>query len=76
MAQAEQVGAGSVAFPAISCGIYGYPLEEGAEIGLSTVADGLRVARTLRLATFVLFSDATREVFERSMLALRTATKS
>ena len=66
LAHAERLGARSIALPAISCGIYGYPLEEGAEIGLSTVADGLRVAGTVRRATFVLFSHDTFEVFRRS----------
>jgi O-acetyl-ADP-ribose deacetylase (regulator of RNase III) len=75
LAHAEQLGAASIAFPAISCGIYGYPLEEGAEVGLSAVAEALRVARTVRHATFVLFSDPTREVFERSMVTLWTATE-
>lgn len=34
---ARQEGARSVAFPAISCGIYGYPLEEAADVALTAV---------------------------------------
>ena len=41
---ARENGVRSIAFPAISCGIYGYPIEEAARIAVSTVttaADGL-----------------------------------
>lgn len=37
LALAEQAGAASVAFPAISCGIYGYPLEQAAAIAVDEV---------------------------------------
>jgi O-acetyl-ADP-ribose deacetylase (regulator of RNase III) len=46
----------SVAFPAISTGVYGYPLEEAAPIALGTVARLLAAdAGTLREVRFVLF---------------------
>src|SRR5213593_367756 len=35
---ARQNGVRSIAFPAISCGVYGYPIEEAARIAISTVA--------------------------------------
>src|SRR5881296_4209649 len=34
---ARQNGVRSIAFPAISCGVYGYPIEEAAKIAVSTV---------------------------------------
>jgi O-acetyl-ADP-ribose deacetylase (regulator of RNase III) len=37
--RAREVGAHSVAFPAISTGIYGYPLEEATRVAVSTVRD-------------------------------------
>ena len=38
---AEQMGLESIAFPAISCGVYGYPLEDATEIAVKTVAQWL-----------------------------------
>ena len=67
LARADEVGARSIAFPAISCGVYGYPLEEGAEVGLRTVADGLAQARSVQKATFVLFSFDTYAIFQRAL---------
>jgi O-acetyl-ADP-ribose deacetylase (regulator of RNase III) len=39
---AAEVGASSVAFPAISTGIYGYPLDDAAEIAVSTASERAR----------------------------------
>ncbi len=40
--EARRLGARSVAFPAISCGVYGYPVREAARIAVRTVLDELR----------------------------------
>lgn len=69
--RAEEVGARSIAFPAVSCGVYGYPLEAAAEIALRTVADGLRAGSTVARATFVLYSFDTFDVFRKAMDRLR-----
>jgi O-acetyl-ADP-ribose deacetylase (regulator of RNase III) len=53
----------SIAFPAISLGIYGYPLAEGAAIAVRTVAEHLGGPTTVERATFVLRSEETFEVF-------------
>jgi O-acetyl-ADP-ribose deacetylase (regulator of RNase III) len=59
---ADEVGAGSIAFPAISTGIYGYPAEEAARIAVST----LKATPTkVRLAVLVAFDDATRALYDR-----------
>jgi O-acetyl-ADP-ribose deacetylase (regulator of RNase III) len=71
MRLADAAGARSITLPAISCGIYGYPLDAGAEVALTTVAGGLRDAAGLTRATFVLFSDETKTVFERTLERLR-----
>jgi O-acetyl-ADP-ribose deacetylase (regulator of RNase III) len=39
--RAAEVGAGSVAFAAISCGVYGYPLEEAATVALTAIGSWL-----------------------------------
>lgn len=62
---ADEAGAASVAFPAISAGIYGYPLERAAAVALEAVRDGLDRARTTERAVFVLFGVHALEAFER-----------
>lgn len=70
--RAREVSARSVTFPAISCGIYGYPLPDGARVALETVAAVLGEAdTTVERATFVLFSDDTLAAFERALAELR-----
>jgi O-acetyl-ADP-ribose deacetylase len=60
---ADDLGARSVAFPAISMGIYGYPPDEGARVAVRTVAEHLGGETAIELVRFVLFSDDTFEVF-------------
>jgi O-acetyl-ADP-ribose deacetylase (regulator of RNase III) len=67
---ADEAGATSVAMPAISCGIYGYPLDQGSAVALRAVRDGLAAARNLERATFVLYSADTFEAFEQSLAEL------
>lgn len=68
---ADELGARSIAFPAISCGVYGYPLEEGSRVALETVSLHLAGTTGLERATFVLFSPRTYEAFRRALAALR-----
>jgi len=60
----------SIAFPAISTGVYGYPLDEAAPIALGTTIAFLRDASSLRLVRFVLFSDAAFDAYAASLTAL------
>jgi O-acetyl-ADP-ribose deacetylase len=64
---ADQAGARTVAFPAISAGIYGYPLDEAAAIALRSVRDGLTRAHTTDRAIFVLFGNDAMAAFERAL---------
>jgi O-acetyl-ADP-ribose deacetylase (regulator of RNase III) len=57
---ARGLGARSVAFPAISCGVYGYPVELAARLAVG-VARGFEDA--FDVIRFVLFDDATHEAF-------------
>lgn len=64
---ADQAGARSVAFPAISAGIYCYPVNQAASIALAAVRDGLARAHTAERAVFVLFGPDTFEAFRRAL---------
>jgi O-acetyl-ADP-ribose deacetylase len=64
---ADELGARTVAFPAISCGIYGYPLEEAAPLALATVAGADTAVEEVR---FVLFDEPAHRAFETALGAL------
>jgi len=67
---ADELGARSVGFPAISMGIYGYPANEGAEVAVRTVAEHLRGETGIELVRFVLFSDETYGHFADALATL------
>ena len=67
---ADELGARSLAFPAISMGIYGYPPPAGARVAVETVAEHLRGATQLDLVRFVLFSQETYDLFADALTAL------
>jgi O-acetyl-ADP-ribose deacetylase (regulator of RNase III) len=60
-------GLQSIAFPAISTGVYGYPVEEAAPVALGAVRDFLATDTTLRLVRFVLWGSATFAVFRSAL---------
>jgi O-acetyl-ADP-ribose deacetylase (regulator of RNase III) len=61
---ADELRARSVAFPAVSTGVYGYPVEEAAPVAVAAV--GLAATR-VEDVRFVLFDEATFRVFERAL---------
>ena len=63
MRLADRLGLHSVALPAISTGVYGYPPDSAAAIAVSTVIDELAAARNVREARFVLFSPEMLAIF-------------
>lgn len=68
---AAQHGCSTVAAPAISTGIYGFPIERAAPIALAAARDALATAGTpLRSITFALFADADLQVFARALADL------
>jgi O-acetyl-ADP-ribose deacetylase len=64
LAVADEIGARTVAFPAISTGVYGYPLEEAAPVAISAVRDSATQVAEVR---FVLFDDEAYRAFERAL---------
>ncbi|MFQ3633506.1 O-acetyl-ADP-ribose deacetylase [Roseiflexus sp.] len=63
---AAQHGLQSIAFPSISTGIYGYPLDQAAPIALATCRDVLQSQPGIRLVRFVLFDEDTFRAYERA----------
>jgi O-acetyl-ADP-ribose deacetylase (regulator of RNase III) len=60
---ADELGAASVAFPAVSAGIYGWPLDDAARIAIGTVRD---TETAVLEARFVLFSADVLEAFRKA----------
>ncbi len=58
-------GIRSVAFPSISTGAYGYPAEGAAKIALSAVVEFLREHAGIGTVRFVLFDQATFDVYQK-----------
>jgi len=56
-------GLKTVAFPSISTGAYGYPVEKACHIALNAVKEFLEKEDNLREVVFVLFSESTLEVY-------------
>ena len=54
---AVENGIKTIAFPAISCGAYGYPISDAAQIALKTVRDFLATDDRINKVTFVLWGE-------------------
>ena len=62
----------TMSFPSISTGIYGYPIEEAAELAVSTVADWLREhTGPLHTVKLIQFSDHDHEIYRHHVQSLR-----
>ena len=60
----------TVAFPSISTGAYGYPIEEASLIAVKTVKDFLEKEDKIAKVVFVLFSDNTFEIYLKTTKSL------
>lgn len=65
LALAERHACASVAFPAISCGVYGYPIEDAAAIAVREVRAHLGRALAVRRAIFACFGAETLAAYRR-----------
>lgn len=61
---ADENGVSTIAFPAISCGVYGYPLHEASEIALGTVCDVLKEDTSVGKVIFILFSSENYDIYQ------------
>ena len=62
---AEDKKLSTIAFPAISCGVYGYPIEQAAAIAIATVRDYLTKDSTIERVDFVAFDQSMFTLYER-----------
>ena len=60
---ADELGARSVAFPAISTGVYGYPVHEASRVALGAVG---KATTAVDLVRFVLFDEAALDAYRKS----------
>ena len=65
LALAAQHGVRSIAFPSISTGAYGYPIDDAAQIAVETVRDCLARPTSVELVRFVCFSARDLEVYRK-----------
>ncbi|WP_419915802.1 O-acetyl-ADP-ribose deacetylase [Candidatus Poriferisodalis sp.] len=64
LARADEVGARSVAFPAISTGVYGYPMAPATQIAVNTVRS---TPTAVDLVRFVCFNDEALSAYEAAL---------
>jgi O-acetyl-ADP-ribose deacetylase len=69
MRVADELKLHSIAFPAISTGIFGYPVENAARVAIPTIIAALPSAQHLVFVSIVLFDRSTLDVFARAALA-------
>ena len=72
LAVAGERGCRTVAFPAVSTGIYGFPVERAARVALAAVADELHRQPELERVRFVLFDRPQYDAFAAALAELRT----
>jgi O-acetyl-ADP-ribose deacetylase len=63
LAVASELGCRSVAFPAISTGIFGYPPERAAEVAVAATREALGEHGTVELVRFVLFDERMEQIY-------------
>lgn len=64
-------GVQTIAFPAISTGVYGYPLEEAAQIAVSQVVECLKEMPSIKNVTFVLFGAKNYDIYKAILSNLK-----
>ena len=62
---AVETGIKTIAFPAISCGAYGYPIQEAAQIAVKTTREFLTAEDKIDKVIFVLWSDDISDAYRR-----------
>jgi O-acetyl-ADP-ribose deacetylase (regulator of RNase III) len=71
---AAENGLSTVSFPSISTGVYGYPVDEAAEVALGAVIAFLQGATSIKEVCFVLFDGRTYAGYQRAVAKLAPGT--
>lgn len=64
---AADMGVQSIAFPAISCGVYGYPLEKAVGVAIATVSAELKQCSSIKRVIFCCFSDEMERLYQQQL---------
>jgi len=67
---ADEHNIDSIAFPAISTGVFGYPVEEAAEVALKTIKEVIPTLKHVKKIRFVLHSDRDLKIHEKVLESL------
>lgn len=66
---AENEGLKSVAFPSISTGVYGYPVDKAAQVAVKTICDFLKWTQVVEEVVMVCHDENTRKAYEKALEA-------
>ncbi len=64
---ADRNNLSAIAFPAISTGVFGYPVEEAADVSIKAVFKTIPTLSSIKKIVFVLFEQDTFEIFEKKL---------
>ncbi len=67
---AEENGINSIAFPAISTGVFGYPIKDAARVALETIIKSIPALKTVKKIRLVLYSSSDLKIYEDIMAEL------
>ena len=74
LALADTHGVRSIAFPAISCGVYGYPVADACRIAVDSTVLFLKDHVQIQRVVFMLFSDENRKAYEDYLAGIYLST--
>ena len=63
----------TIAFPAISCGVYGYPIREACRIAVDTTCNFLKTNEIIKKVIFILFSSDAHKVYQDYLAKLSSS---
>jgi O-acetyl-ADP-ribose deacetylase (regulator of RNase III) len=75
LALARSLGLASIAFPAISCGVYGYPLTQAASIALREIVQHLETTTCIERVTVACFSDEMLATYRHALETVLTPSR-
>jgi len=68
---AREKGVQSISFPAISCGVYGYPAEKAARLAINTCIEFAKENNDIKLIRHILFNRQIYDIFSAELRAIK-----